>query len=98
MTRNEFWLVAFIAAVVSATLLTVLFNGSALRDGNEFHQNVIQRLENIEHMKTPATAKRWTSDDGLAQIKCLEQYPYGSVERKECLNRITAKFLEPKKE
>ena len=91
MTRNEFWIVAFIAVIVSATLTMVIVNYSTMRDGNDFHRNVIERLESIEHMRTKATAKRFTSDHYLELSQCL-RIPYAGRER--CLKDIDAKFKE----
>ena len=91
LTRNEFWLVSFIAAIVSATLMMVLFNGSTLRDGNEFHKQVINRLEDIEHQKVAATAKRFTSDHYRELSQCL-RIPY--LGRERCLKDLDAKFKE----
>ena len=91
LTKNEFWLVIFIATIVSATLMTVMFNGFAIQDGNEYHESVLQRLEAIEHQKAPATAKRFTSDHYLELSQCL-RIPYAGRER--CLKDIDAKFKE----
>ena len=93
LTKNEFWIVTLIALVVSLTFGVVLYNMSMMRDGNAFHQSVIDRLTQIEQQRVPATARRFTADHGLVMIAC-EKGPEGLKEA--CLDKLEADLSKKK--
>lgn len=84
--------VAISVFLLAALLWAVLFFGgmSDNHDAMLHHlQNQSERLDALKHNKAKATAKRWTSDDTMELIACLE-IPY--AQRGECLARIQARF------
>lgn len=76
-----------LALAAAVTLLVNMSNGQdemlAVVRGNA------ERLAAIEQRKTPATARRFTADDGLSLTACL-RLPY--AEREPCLRALDEKI------
>lgn len=77
-----------------ALLLAVIFFAGIVDDhGTMIHylRGNAERLERLENNKARATARRWTADDQMDFIACLN-HPNFTQERRACINRIKAKF------
>lgn len=77
-----------------ALLLAVIFFAGIVDDhGTMIHylRGTAERLERLENNKARATARRWTADDQMDFIACLN-HPNFTQERRACINRIKAKF------
>lgn len=95
LTPREYFIMGLIAVMVS--VLLAVTTSLYIKAGNS-HDAVLQvvqdnaeRLERLENNKARATARRWTADDQMDFIACME-YANFSVERRACINRIKARF------
>ena len=78
----------------ASLLLAVIFFSGIVDDHSTmigYLQGNAERLERLENNKARATARRWTADDQMDFIACME-YANFSVERRACINRIKARF------
>lgn len=84
-----------IASLVALALILAarFFSGMANDHGEMlgYLERQESRLEALESNKAKATAKRWTADDQMEYIACME-FANFSPERQTCLNRIKARF------
>lgn len=95
LTPREFTIMGLIAIMVSTIL--AITTGIYIHASNS-HDEVLQvvqsnaaRLQALEAQKSPATAKRFTSDDAQDLIACLE-HKNGTPKRRACIDEITARF------
>lgn len=99
LTPREFTIMGLIAIMVAVILAVT--TGLYIKAGNSqdevlqvMHSNAA-RLEALEQKKASATAKRWTADDQMEYIACME-YANFSPERRACVNRIKARLQATK--
>jgi len=94
LTPREFTIMGLIAIMVSVILAVT--TGIYIQANNSHDEvlGVVQcnaaRLEAMENNKAKATAKRWTSDDTMELIACLE-HKNGTPARRACIDAITAR-------
>lgn len=95
LTPREYSIMGLIAVMVS--VLLAVTTSLYIQAGNS-HDAVLQvvqdnaeRMERLENSKARATARRWTADDQMDFITCLDN-PNFSAERRACINRIKARF------
>ena len=89
--RAENWSVAILAALLGVGLVVSIATFSQSSSNGSSLEGVHTRLEALEAQRSPATAKRWTSDDEMELIACLE-HKNGTPARRACINRITARI------
>jgi hypothetical protein len=91
--RHETATTLGISLVVGLVIVLAIRFFSGMSSDHEemltYLQSQSERLEALEQNKAKATSKRWTSDDTMELIACLE-IPY--AQRSECLARITQRF------
>lgn len=84
-----------IASLVAlALILAVRFFSGIANDHGEmlgYLERQESRLEALENNKARATARRWTADDQMDFIACME-YANFTQERRACIYRIKARF------
>lgn len=84
-----------IAGLVALALILALMFFSGVDTDHvqmlDYLQRQESRLEALESNKAKATAKRWTADDQMEYIACME-FANFSPERRTCINRIKARF------
>lgn len=80
-------------AIMVAIILAVTL--SLYSSATDSHQQTLKRLESLETGRAAATAKRWTADDQVEYIACME-YANFSPERRACVNRIKARLQATK--
>jgi hypothetical protein len=89
LSKSETWLVVILSAITCLALLVAIFMLSRVPDDHNQLLDAVRangtRLETLEAMKVPATARRFTADDGDALLRCL-RIPYS--ERDPCLEAI----------
>ena len=94
MKDLKFWAMAlFIAALILISYRTAveLLTGNTKKIEAE-HAAIYDRLERLELSKTPATMKRFTSDDAKALMACVK---LPDKEKIACIEQIEAKFKTP---
>jgi len=75
-------------------LLALIFFAGIVDDRGtmiDYLRGNAERLERLENNKARATARRWTAEDQMEFITCLDN-PNFSAERRACINRIKARF------
>lgn len=89
--RAENWAVTILAALLGVGLVVSIATFSQSSSNGSSLEGVRTRLEALEAQRSPATAKRWTSDDEMELITCLD-HPNFTQERRACIHRIKARF------
>lgn len=89
LQKSETWLIIGMSVITCMALLVAIFMMSRVPDDHDQLLTEVQkngtRLESLEKMKTPATARRFTADDGQALMRCL-RIPY--PQRQPCLDTV----------
>lgn len=95
LDRKENITITILAVLVGCVLVFMVYSFSGVSEG---HQRILmaletnsERLEALETNKSKATAKRWTADDQMEYIACME-FANFSPERRTCIERIKARF------
>jgi len=95
LDRRENITITILAVLVGCVLVFMVYSFSGVSEGHARIEQIVRstadRLEALEQNKAKATAKRWTADDQMEYIACME-YANFSPERRTCLNRIKARF------
>lgn len=93
--RRENFAITALAVLVGCVLVFMIYSFSGVSEGHQRIEAIVsasaERLEALESNKAKATAKRWTADDQMEYIACME-FANFSPERRTCLNRIKARF------
>ena len=90
-SRAENWTVSILAVLMGLGLIGIVATFSQSTSNGNSLAGVHARLEALEAQRSPATARRWTSDDEMELIACLE-HRNGTPARRACINRITARI------
>lgn len=95
LDRKENLAITTLAVLVGCVLVFMVYSFSGVSEGHSRIEAIVTqsaaRLEALESNKAKATAKRWTADDQMDYIACME-YANFSAERRACINRIKARF------
>lgn len=89
--RAESWAVSILAALMGMGLIGIVANFSQSTSNGNSLTGVQNRLDALENNRATATARRWTADDQLEFITCLD-HPNFTQERRACIHRIKARF------
>ena len=90
-SRAESWAVSILAALMGMGLIGIVATFSQSTSNGDSLTGVHNRLDALENNRATATARRWTADDQMEYIACME-YANFSPERRACINRIKARF------
>jgi hypothetical protein len=90
-SRAESWAVSILAALMGLGLIGIVATFSQSTSNGNSLTGVHNRLDALENNRATATARRWTADDQMEYIACME-YANFSPERRACINRIKARF------
>ncbi len=90
-SRAESWAVSILAALMGMGLIGIVATFSQSTSNGNSLTGVHNRLDALENNRATATARRWTADDQMEYIACME-YANFSPERRACINRIKARF------
>jgi len=90
-SRAESWAVSILAALMGMGLIGIVATFSQSTSNGNSLTGVHNRLDALENNRATATARRWTADDQMEFITCLDN-PNFSAERRACINRIKARF------
>lgn len=89
--RAESWAVYILAALMGMGLIGIVATFSQSTSNGNSLTGVHNRLDALENNRATATARRWTADDQMEFITCLDN-PNFSPERRACIHRIKARF------
>lgn len=90
-SRAESWAVSILAALMGMGLIGIVATFSQSTSNGNSLTGVHNRLDALENNRATATARRWTADDQMEFITCLD-HPNFSPERRACIHRIKARF------
>ena len=90
-SRAESWAVSILAALMGMGLIGIVATFSQSTSNGNSLTGMHNRLDALENNRATATARRWTADDQMDYIACME-YANFSPERRACINRIKARF------
>lgn len=90
-SRAESWAVSILAALMGMGLIGIVATFSQSTSNGNSLTGVHNRLDALENNRATATARRWTSDDQMEFITCLD-HPNFTQERRACIHRIKARF------
>ena len=86
-TRTESWTVSILAVLMGLGLIGIVATFSQSTSNGDSLQGVHARLDALETQKSPATARRFTADDGEALMRCL-RIPNQTRAREECISTV----------
>ena len=86
-TRAESWTVSILAVLMGLGLIGIVATFSQSTSNGESLEGVHARLDALETQKSPATARRFTADDGEALMRCL-RIPNQTRAREECISTV----------
>jgi hypothetical protein len=90
-SRAESWAVSILAALMGMGLIGIVATFSQSTSNGNSLTGVHNRLDALENNRATATARRWTADDQMEFITCLD-HPNFTQERRACIHRIKARF------
>ncbi len=90
-SRAESWAVSILAALMGLGLIGIVATFSQSTSNGNSLTGVHNRLDALENNRATATARRWTADDQMEFITCLD-HPNFTQERRACIHRIKARF------
>lgn len=90
-SRAESWAVSILAALMGMGLIGIVATFSQSTSNGNSLTGVHNRLDALENNRATATARRWTADDQIEFITCLD-HPNFTQERRACIHRIKARF------
>lgn len=97
LDRKEDITITILAVLVGLVLIFMIYSFSGVSEGHSRIEAIVTqsaaRLEALESNKAKATAKRWTADDQMEYIACME-FANFSQERRDCIARIKARFQD----
>ncbi len=91
ISRAESWAVSILAALMGMGLIGIVATFSQSTSNGNSLTGVHNRLDALENNRATATARRWTADDQMEFITCLD-HPNFTQERRACIHRIKARF------
>jgi hypothetical protein len=91
ISRAERWAVSILAALMGMGLIGIVATFSQSNSNGNSLTGVHNRLDALENNRATATARRWTADDQMEFITCLD-HPNFTQERRACIHRIKARF------
>ena len=83
--------VSILAALMGMGLIGIVATFSQSTSNGNSLTGVHNRLDALENNRATATARRWTADDQMEFITCLD-HPNFTQERRACIHRIKARF------
>jgi hypothetical protein len=86
-TRAESLTVSILAVLMGLGLIGIVATFSQSTSNGDSLQGVHARLDALETQKSPATARRFTADDGEALMRCL-RIPNQTRAREECISTV----------
>ena len=86
-TRAESWTVSILAVLMGLGLIGIVATFSQSTSNGDSLEGVHARLDALETQKSPATARRFTADDGEALMRCL-RIPNQTRAREECISTV----------
>lgn len=90
-SRAESWAVSILAALMGMGLIGIVATFRQSTSNGNSLTGVHNRLDALENNRATATARRWTADDQMEFITCLD-HPNFTQERRACIHRIKARF------
>lgn len=90
-SRAESWAVSILAVLMGLGLIGIVATFSQSTSNGNSLTGVHNRLDALENNRATATARRWTADDQMEFITCLD-HPKFTQERRACIHRIKARF------
>ncbi len=90
-TRAESWTVSILAVLMGLGLIGIVATFSQSTSNGNSLQGVHARLDALETQKSPATARRFTADDGEALMRCL-RIPNQTRAREECISTVESRI------
>lgn len=97
LDRRENITITILAVLVGCVLVFMVYSFSGVSDGHNRIEAIVtangERLEALESNKSKATAKRFTSDDGEALMKCL-RIPNLTPARESCLQAVEMQIAQ----
>ena len=90
-SRAENWTVSILAVLMGLGLIGIVATFSQSTSNGNSLAGVHNRLDALENNRATATARRWTADDQMEFITCLD-HPNFTQERRACIHRIKARF------
>lgn len=90
-SRAESGAVSILAALMGMGLIGIVATFSQSTSNGNSLTGVHNRLDALENNRATATARRWTADDQMEFITCLD-HPNFTQERRACIHRIKARF------
>lgn len=86
-SRAESWTVSILAVLMGLGLIGIVATFSQSTSNGDSLAGVHDRLDALENQKAPATARRFTADDGEALMRCL-RIPNQTRSREECISTV----------
>ena len=86
-SRAESWTVSILAVLMGLGLIGIVATFSQSTSNGDSLAGVHDRLAALENQKAPATARRFTADDGEALMRCL-RIPNQTRSREECISTV----------
>jgi hypothetical protein len=86
-SRAESWTVSILAVLMGLGLIGIVATFSQSTSNGDSLAGVHDRLDALENQQVPATARRFTADDGEALMRCL-RIPNQTRSREECISTV----------